>query len=147
MKGARPIHRPSTSLILVFLLVSGGSSGCIVPVSPVSSVHLNGYFFPVSVEQICWPEGSGIIHQGLHRCEVHEILAGLPLIDLSKSDRSAELRNRELYGPFVKPRWYLYLGAWEGPYSWGLHRSDGNYCIYVSYDDYEVVQSCELGGF
>lgn len=124
---------------LALLLVAAAASGCIVPMSRPPTVLLAGESKPMSVRAVA-VEGTrkGVIYAGMTRGEIHRILAGLPVTNSPAKDGLSE---QERFGPFVKKIPHLYIAAWHGSHSWGLHPVQCSFAICVNYKD-DIAQEC-----
>lgn len=107
-------------------------TGCIVPLSRAPKTHLQSQNKDVRVSNILGQ--NKLVHVGMTKKQVHEVLAGVP---------RHEHAVCEFYGPFKKDMTDLYIGAWHGPHTWGIHSEEGSFTLQVCYDKNGVVESCD----
>ena len=115
------------------------ASGCVVPVSPLPKLKLEGRDRPLGVTEIVGSRGKGgLIRPGMSREEVHRLLGGLSWNGRPSGDKTIEW----FHGPDVE-RTYLYLLAWHGPHTCGLYPHRRPISIAVMFGPDGIVESSE----
>jgi hypothetical protein len=134
---------PSVTLSHMFALsMTLTCTGCIVPLGHGPEIKLEGYTFRHSFNDIA-TNGSpfGIIKNGMSRDDVLKLMNGYlvrgPIDDRASSD--GRYVSYDYFGGIMGESRALYIAAWEGPYTWGVHGRRARFGMFVYYDDQDRV--------
>lgn len=117
------------------MLTSTG--GCIVPLGEYAHtrVRVDGEMKRVDARRICGDTSDHPIHPGLSRQAVHAILPAQWTWS-GPSLESCETINAQRS---------LFIAAWHGPYTWGIHDQKVLYDMSVQYGPDGLVTHCAAG--
>ena len=120
--------------------------GCIVPLGHGPELQLEGYTSRKTFNELA-TNGTpfGIIKAGMPRDEVRRVMDGYLVESGAMTNQAAQscYASFDYFGRILQEEKSLYIAAWHGPYSWGVHGQKVKYGMGVYYDQQQRVVASE----